>query len=112
MCMSSTPKLVGQYRPVAHDGEGHDVCTRSLSVCGHVGLTKVPIDGQPKTIVQDLEDMARTYIKVCTCPPSQQAASIAQQQHLLSLCVTSRLLSHHVAILSIIYSRRMADRTF
>jgi hypothetical protein len=28
------------------------------------GLTKVPIDGQPKTIVKELEDMARTYIKV------------------------------------------------
>ena len=24
----------------------------------------MPIDGQPKSIVQDLEDMARTYIKV------------------------------------------------
>jgi hypothetical protein len=24
----------------------------------------VPIDGQPKSIVQDLENMARTYIKV------------------------------------------------
>lgn len=30
----------------------------------HAGLTKVPIDGQPKSIVKDLEDMARTYIKV------------------------------------------------
>lgn len=29
-----------------------------------IGLTKVPIDGQPKSIVKDLEDMARTYIKV------------------------------------------------
>lgn len=29
----------------------------------HAGLTKVPIDGQPKSIVKDLEDMARTYIK-------------------------------------------------
>lgn len=27
------------------------------------GLTKIPIDGQPKSIVQDLEDMARTYVK-------------------------------------------------
>ncbi len=26
----------------------------------------MPIDGQPKSIVQDLEDMARTYIKVST----------------------------------------------
>ena len=31
----------------------------------NAGLTKVPIDGQPKSIVRDLEDMARTYIKVC-----------------------------------------------
>ena len=30
----------------------------------HAGLTKVPIDGQPKSIVQDLDNMARTYIKV------------------------------------------------
>ena len=29
------------------------------------GLTKVPIDGQPKSIVRELEDMARSYIKVC-----------------------------------------------
>ena len=29
-----------------------------------IGLTKVPIDGQPKSIVKDLEEMARTYIKV------------------------------------------------
>ena len=34
-------------------------------VCA-AGLTKVPIDGQPKSIVQDLEEMARTYIKVGT----------------------------------------------
>ena len=34
------------------------------------GLTKVPIDGQPKSIVQDLENMARTYIKV---PPMTSA---------------------------------------
>ena len=34
------------------------------------GLTKVPIDGQPKSIVRDLEDMARTYIKVGS-PPRQ-----------------------------------------
>jgi len=26
-------------------------------------LTKVPIDGQPPSIVQELEDMARQYIK-------------------------------------------------
>jgi len=27
------------------------------------GLTKVPIDGQPASIVQELDDMARQYIK-------------------------------------------------
>lgn len=37
------------------------------------GLTKVPIDGQPKTIVQDLEDMARTYIKVRLTPERRAA---------------------------------------
>jgi hypothetical protein len=33
-------------------------------VCCCSGLTKVPIDGQPLSIVQDLEDMCRQYIKV------------------------------------------------
>ena len=33
-------------------------------VAAGAGLTKVPIDGQPRSIVKDLEDMARTYIKV------------------------------------------------
>lgn len=28
------------------------------------GLTKVPIDGQPISIVQDLEDMCKQYVKV------------------------------------------------
>ena len=32
--------------------------------CCAAGLTKVPIDGQPKSIVRELEDMARSYIKV------------------------------------------------
>lgn len=32
--------------------------------CPSAGLTKVPIDGQPKSIVRELEDMARSYIKV------------------------------------------------
>lgn len=27
------------------------------------GLTKVPIDGQPKSIVAELENMARDYVK-------------------------------------------------
>jgi hypothetical protein len=34
----------------------------AVVVCA--GLTKVPIDGQPPSIVQDLEDMCRQYIKV------------------------------------------------
>ena len=34
-------------------------------MCLGAGLTKVPIDGQPRSIVRELEDMARTYIKVC-----------------------------------------------
>ena len=38
---------------------------RRLSVLSpSAGLTKVPIDGQPKSIVRELEDMARSYIKV------------------------------------------------
>eukprot|EP00891_Asterochloris_glomerata_P004731 jgi/Astpho2/4731/e_gw1.00067.68.1_t len=35
----------------------------NLTLVDMPGLTKVPIDGQPKSIVRDLEDMARTYIK-------------------------------------------------
>lgn len=35
----------------------------NLTLVDMPGLTKVPIDGQPKSIVQDLENMARTYIK-------------------------------------------------
>lgn len=35
-----------------------------LNAGSHAGLTKVPIDGQPRSIVRDLEEMARTYIKV------------------------------------------------
>ena len=27
------------------------------------GLTKIPIDGQPLSIVQDLEEMARRYVQ-------------------------------------------------
>ena len=43
----------------------------------HAGLTKVPIDGQPKSIVQDLENMARTYIKVPRpCSFTRQAACL------------------------------------
>lgn len=34
-----------------------------LSMVDMPGLTKVPIDGQPKSIVTDLENMARDYVK-------------------------------------------------
>lgn len=34
-----------------------------LSLVDMPGLTKVPIDGQPKSIVQELENMARDYVK-------------------------------------------------
>lgn len=40
------------------------VCVSLIDGRARTGLTKVPIDGQPKSIVQDLENMARTYIKV------------------------------------------------
>lgn len=35
----------------------------NLTLVDMPGLTKVPIDGQPPSIVQDLEDMCRQYIK-------------------------------------------------
>ena len=35
----------------------------ALSMVDMPGLTKVPIDGQPKSIVQELENMARDYVK-------------------------------------------------
>jgi dynamin 1-like protein len=34
-----------------------------LSMVDMPGLTKVPIDGQPKSIVVELENMARDYVK-------------------------------------------------
>ena len=34
-----------------------------LSMVDMPGLTKVPIDGQPKSIVVELENMAREYVK-------------------------------------------------
>jgi dynamin 1-like protein len=34
-----------------------------LSLVDMPGLTKVPIDGQPKSIVTELENMARDYVK-------------------------------------------------
>ena len=46
------------------------------------GLTKVPIDGQPKSIVKDLEDMARTYIKV-----NQPTDSYLRNSHITSLSI-------------------------
>lgn len=42
----------------------YNECLICLVYRHDAGLTKVPIDGQPKSIVKDLEDMARTYIKV------------------------------------------------
>lgn len=39
-------------------------CAGVLPCVCCAGLTKVPIDGQPLSIVQDLEDMCRQYIKV------------------------------------------------
>lgn len=35
----------------------------ALSMVDMPGLTKVPIDGQPKSIVLELENMARDYVK-------------------------------------------------
>ena len=36
----------------------------------------MPIDGQPKSIVRELEDMARSYIKVCCRTPHMDLAII------------------------------------
>jgi hypothetical protein len=41
------------------------------------GLTKVPIDGQPLSIVQDLEEMCRQYIKVWASRAMQSCPSAA-----------------------------------
>ena len=47
------------------DPEGKLWRGRLRSACWmRAGLTKVPIDGQPRSIVQELDDMARVYIKV------------------------------------------------
>lgn len=35
----------------------------NLTLVDMPGLTKIPIDGQPKTIVKELEDMARKYVE-------------------------------------------------
>ena len=40
----------------------HSPNVPNLTLVDMPGLTKIPIDGQPKTIVKELEDMARTYI--------------------------------------------------
>jgi hypothetical protein len=45
-----------------HEGSGLMYALIMLQI--PAGLTKVPIDGQPKSIVRELEDMARSYIKV------------------------------------------------
>jgi hypothetical protein len=48
-----------------------------LCACCCAGLTKVPIDGQPPSIVQDLEDMCRQYIKVGAQPgPAQHTQAM------------------------------------
>ncbi|KAJ9505175.1 hypothetical protein QJQ45_024850 [Haematococcus lacustris] len=41
----------------------HSPNVPNLTMVDMPGLTKVPIDGQPASIVQDLEEMARQYIK-------------------------------------------------
>lgn len=58
--------LAGKGRPVAPDPIQLTIYSPSvpnLTLVDMPGLTKVPIDGQPKSIVKDLDDMARTYIK-------------------------------------------------
>ena len=66
----STAKLDSAQSPIGAGccvlGSCMLTCPSSSFTCIllHAGLTKVPIDGQPKSIVKDLEDMARTYIKV------------------------------------------------
>ncbi|MEW5315614.1 MAG: hypothetical protein WDW38_007029 [Sanguina aurantia] len=41
----------------------HSVNVPNLTLVDMPGLTKVPIDGQPASIVQELDDMARMYVK-------------------------------------------------
>uniref|UniRef100_A0A7S0WQS1 Dynamin GTPase n=1 Tax=Chlamydomonas leiostraca TaxID=1034604 RepID=A0A7S0WQS1_9CHLO len=41
----------------------HSPHVPNLTMVDMPGLTKVPIDGQPASIVQELEDMARMYVK-------------------------------------------------
>lgn len=41
----------------------HSPTVPNLTLVDMPGLTKIPIDGQPLSIVQDLENMARTYVK-------------------------------------------------
>jgi dynamin 1-like protein len=41
----------------------HSPNVPNLTLVDMPGLTKVPIDGQPVSIVQDLEEMARSYVK-------------------------------------------------
>lgn len=45
------------------------------------GLTKVPIDGQPRSIVRELDDMARTYIKAPFPPSVGSSMEHASQQN-------------------------------
>ncbi|KAK9829182.1 hypothetical protein WJX72_004363 [[Myrmecia] bisecta] len=58
--------LKGKGKAVAPDPiqlTVHSPNVPNLTLVDMPGLTKVPIDGQPKSIVRELEDMARTYIK-------------------------------------------------
>lgn len=56
----------------------------------NAGLTKVPIDGQPKSIVRELEDMARSYIKVIchmrVCSSLFHAPCLSWQALALDFC--------------------------
>ncbi|KAK9812407.1 hypothetical protein WJX73_008699 [Symbiochloris irregularis] len=58
--------LAGKGRAVAPDPIQLTIYSPSvpnLTLVDMPGLTKVPIDGQPRSIVKELDDMARTYIK-------------------------------------------------
>lgn len=56
-------KAVTARCPINIKSLSTEVCAAFCWTCA-AGLTKVPIDGQPRSIVQELEAMARTYIQV------------------------------------------------
>jgi Dynamin family len=65
--LASSVVLCAHNHPNGSDG--HQANASVVRACFGVhpaGLTKVPIDGQPRSIVQELESMARTYIQVCS----------------------------------------------